>query len=77
MLGEEGDLLGRQYTVEVQEKERRHTALRYEPPADGDRWRPTRIPPGRKLKEPRPLFRKLDESLAEVEVQRMLERAAQ
>ena len=36
-----------------------------------DRWCPSRLEPGRPLPEPRPLFRKLDESLVEAELRRM------
>ena len=45
------------------------------PPAGGDRWQPEALPVGQALGEPAPLFRKLDDSIAAEEVERMLERS--
>src|SRR5204862_5186352 len=39
------------------------------------RWRPSEIPPGRPLQPPKALFRKLDDSVVEQELDRMRERA--
>jgi methionyl-tRNA synthetase len=39
------------------------------------RWEPSRIPAGRPLPEPRPLFKKLDERIVDEELARMRERA--
>ena len=39
------------------------------------RWKPSEIPPGRPLQEPRALFRKLDEGVVEEELDRMRELA--
>ena len=84
MLGYDGDLLGRQYVDTLAEETRTHTALRYQAPADaenpeydsprGDRWRPDDLPVGQALREPAPLFKKLDDSLVEEEVERLLGR---
>jgi methionyl-tRNA synthetase len=35
------------------------------------RWAPSELPPGQKLREPRPLYRKLEPSLVDEELQRM------
>ncbi len=40
------------------------------------RWSPDPLPPGRKLREPKPLFVKLDDSIVDDELRRMEERAA-
>ena len=39
-------------------------------------WAPTALPAGRKLREPHPLFKKLDPSVVDQEVERMEERGA-
>ena len=39
-------------------------------------WAPTALPAGRKLREPHPLFKKLDPSVVDEEVERMEERGA-
>ena len=36
-----------------------------------DRWRPERLEPGRRLREPQPLFKKLDEKVVDEELRRM------
>lgn len=76
MLGFEGDLLGRQYIEEIREETRTHLGLRYERPAgEGDRWQPGAVPAGQAFGPLRPLFRKLDDSIAAEEVERMLARS--
>jgi len=72
MLGFDDNLLGRQYVVELQEQTRKHTALRYEAPPNGDRWQPARLAPGQALRKPKPLIKKLDDSIVEEEVERLL-----
>ncbi|MCD6289934.1 MAG: methionine--tRNA ligase [Anaerolineae bacterium] len=71
-LGHEGGLFGRQYVEEYHETERSHLALRYDSSDVTARWEPQRLSPGQQLNKPAPLFRKLDESIAEEEVERML-----
>ena len=39
-------------------------------------WRPSELPPGQKLLEPEPLFKKLDESVVEDELARMRDSGA-
>ena len=74
MLGYDDDLMGRQYVQEIAEEQRKHYALRYEPPAPEDRWHPVSLPAGQALREPRPLFRKLDEAVIAQEIERLLAR---
>lgn len=75
MLGFDADLFGQQYVDDIAEETRRHTALRYRAPSDGDHWAPEDLPVGQLLGEPAPLFRKLDDSVAQEEAERMLARA--
>ncbi len=77
-FGYETSLFGRQYTEEIEDSLGSHRVLRYEPPAPGSsssatgRWQPSQLRPGAQLNQPAVLFKKLDESVAEVERQRLL-----
>ncbi|NOZ29241.1 MAG: methionine--tRNA ligase [Chloroflexi bacterium] len=71
-LGHEGSIFGRQYVEEYHETERSHLALRYDRSDLAARWAADPLPPGQPLRLPQPLFRKLDESVAEEEVERLL-----
>jgi len=70
-LGYDGDIMGRQYVETLQEEHSTHQALRY----DGSRlemeWSPSRLAIGQALRKPRPLFKKLDESIVEEELARL------
>ncbi|HIQ05046.1 MAG TPA: methionine--tRNA ligase, partial [Anaerolineae bacterium] len=66
-LGYEGQLFGRQYTEVVEEETRSHLVLRYDSSQAIGRWEPGKLPPGQILRQPRPLFKKLDESVIEQE----------
>ena len=71
-LGYEGTLFGEQRIETFQESERAHEALTYH--ADGrvvGRWEPSRLPVGQALREPQPLFRKLEPSLIDEERARL------
>jgi methionyl-tRNA synthetase len=75
MLGDEGDLVGRLTVRSVAERTREHLVLTYE--ADPRiRWEPSRLPPGQRLGEIRPLFEKIDEGRAEEERARLGQPAA-
>jgi len=71
MLGYEGSLFGRQYVATFEEETRSHQALCYDASELTERWEPSRLPPGQPLRQPRPLFEKLDESVVEEELARM------
>lgn len=71
MFGYEGGVFGRQYVGTFNESTRSHAALCYDSTAMTERWEPSRLPPGQTLREPRPLFVKLEESVAAEEVARM------
>jgi methionyl-tRNA synthetase len=70
-LGYDGDLFGQQYTEEVVEQERAHLALRYDASNAHGRWAPSDLAPGQALRQPGPLFLKLEPEVAEAEMERM------
>jgi methionyl-tRNA synthetase len=65
-LGHETPLFGEQYIEEASDSLGVHTVLKYR---GGDEilWKPSELKPGQKLNPPAPLFKKLDESVAEEE----------
>jgi methionyl-tRNA synthetase len=71
-LGYEGSIIGRIYTETLQEETRSHLAIRYDDAELQGTWAPSELPAGQALRQPGPLFRKLDESVAEEEVERMM-----
>jgi methionyl-tRNA synthetase len=71
-LGYDGQLFGRQYTQSFTEQEREHMALCYDDAQATGRWKPSQLPPGQPLRQPAPLFKKLEPELAEQEVARLL-----
>jgi len=70
-LGYETPLFGRQFVQTVQDDLGEHDVLRYQPVECGapgtNLWKPSEIKPGQKLNQPLPLFKKLDEIVAEQE----------
>lgn len=71
-LGYEGELFGRLYTEELAETERRHLALRYDGAGAVGGWRPSELAPGQPLRPPQALFAKLEPSVVDAEVERMI-----
>ena len=55
----------------MEEETRSHLVLRYEPPTGADRWEPSQLPAGQPLRKPKPLFRKLEESIIGQEIAHM------
>ena len=71
-LGYEGTLYGRSYIATFEEGEGRvHEALCYDSNGASGEWRPSELPAGQALRQPEPLFKKLDESVVEEELARM------
>jgi methionyl-tRNA synthetase len=70
-LGYEGQLFGTQHVVEYQEETRNHQALTYDHSGAVGTWAPSALPAGQALRQPAPLFRKLDESVIEEEYARL------
>lgn len=71
LLGEEGQLFGRQLIRRYDEPSRSHTALTYDGREAVGRWERPVVPPGRPLPPPKPLFRKLDPSVVAEELSRL------
>ena len=65
-FGYETPLFGEQYTETVKDSLGEHTVLRYKG-VDGLQWKPSELQPGKKLNQPSPLFKKLEEKVAEEE----------
>jgi methionyl-tRNA synthetase len=70
-LGYDGQLFGTQHVVEYQEETRSHRALTYDRSGAIGTWTKSELPPSQALREPAPLFKKLDESAIEVEYARL------
>jgi methionyl-tRNA synthetase len=70
-LGYTRPLFGRPYTEEQADTLGRHTVLRYDPAPAAGRWEPSQLPAGQKLGQPAPLFKKLEEKVAEEERARL------
>ncbi|CAG0993893.1 methionyl-tRNA synthetase [Anaerolineae bacterium] len=66
-LGYAGDLLGEIKIETFQESTRSHTAAVYHPGNHSQKWEPSQLQPGQPLREPKALFKKLDEKIAEEE----------
>ena len=69
-FGYETPLYGQQFVEEIKDSLGTHTGLRYRP-TDGLQWKPSELKPGQKLNQPEPLFKKLEESIAEEERARL------
>ncbi|MGA9533511.1 MAG: methionine--tRNA ligase [Anaerolineales bacterium] len=69
-LGYEQPLFGEQVIETVQEDERSHQALTYDPSQASGRWQPGSLKAGQPLAEPKPLYRKLDPEVVEQEIAR-------
>lgn len=73
MLGYDQPLFGQQFPDEVEDSLGSHRVLRYRPPEGArNRWVPSSLAPGARLNQPEVLFKKLEDSIAEVEKQRLL-----
>jgi methionyl-tRNA synthetase len=70
-LGYDGQLFGTQHVVEYQEETRSHQALTYDHTGATGTWAPSELPPRQTLRQPAPLFKKLDESVVEEEYARL------
>ncbi|MFO7696104.1 MAG: class I tRNA ligase family protein [Anaerolineae bacterium] len=70
-LGYDEPLFGTQEIVEYQESQRRHAGLTYHGVGTGDRWVPSDLQAGQALREPAPLFKKLDDEIVEQELARL------
>lgn len=68
-------LFGEQYTEEISDRLGTHIGLRYRPTGQDSilplEWQPSELKPAAKLNQPAPLFKKLDEKVAEEERARL------
>jgi len=72
-LGYDGPLFGRQYTESFSEENgRQHMALCYDNSEAVGRWEPSQLAPHQKLRQPAPLFKKIEPEIAEQEIARLL-----
>jgi methionyl-tRNA synthetase len=71
-LGYDTPLFGEQYIEEVQDSLGVHTVLRYRPSTDSEpKWKRSQLEPNQALRQPGPLFKKLEESVIEEERARL------
>ncbi|MBN1815562.1 MAG: class I tRNA ligase family protein [Anaerolineae bacterium] len=70
-LGYEGQLFGTQQVVTYEEETRSHEALTYDHSGAVGTWAVSALPAGQALREPAPLFQKLDEGVVEEEYARL------
>jgi methionyl-tRNA synthetase len=70
-LGYEGQLFGTLSVETYEEETRSHEALTYDHSGAIGKWAPSALPAGQALREPAPLFRKLDEGVIEEEYARL------
>ncbi len=73
-LGYEGQLFGQQYVQTINENERAHVVLNYDNSQAIGHWQSSQLPAGQSLREPQPLFKKLDPEVAEQEIMQLLGR---
>ncbi len=66
-FGYDAPLFGELRIVELKEGERSHQALRYDAAGGTGSWQPSRLKPGQALRQPEPLYKKLDDSIIEAE----------
>jgi methionyl-tRNA synthetase len=70
-LGYEGRLFGTQRQVTYEDALGSHAALVYDAAGAAGRWSPSALPAGQALRQPAPLFRKLEEAVVEEEKARL------
>ena len=75
LLGYEGTIAGELEFRTVEDTEDSHEILTGDYESWAGEWKPSGLPPGQKLLEPRPLFKKLDAGIVDEELARM-EKAA-
>ena len=70
-LGYTEPIFGEQKIATYEEAERSHEALIYDASSAKGRWAPSDLEPGRRFRKPKPLYRKLDDSLIDEERERL------
>ena len=77
LLGYDGFIAGPVEFREVEDDGETHEILTGDYTGWVGRWEPSNLRPGQQLREPKPLFRKLDESIVEDELRRMRDAGAE
>ncbi|MBI5349012.1 MAG: methionine--tRNA ligase [Chloroflexi bacterium] len=70
-FGYDGKLFGEQKIISYDEPTRSHEALTYDASIATGKWAPSQLQPNTPLRQPAPLFKKLEEKIAEEEVARL------
>jgi methionyl-tRNA synthetase len=70
-FGYDGALFGTQKIETYREATRDHAALTYDPVGATGRWAPSQLQPGQALRQPGPLFKKLEEKIVDEERARL------
>ncbi len=70
-FGYDGPLFGTQKIETFAESKSQHEALTYDPAGATGEWKPSNLKAGQLLRQPGPLFKKLEEKVAEEEVARL------
>ncbi len=70
-LGYDEPIFGEQKIVTYEESERLHDALIYDASSATGRWAPSNLEPGHRFNKPKPMYRKLDDSVIEEERERL------
>jgi len=70
-LGYTEPIFGEQKIATYEEAERSHEALIYDASSAKGRWAPSDLEPGRRFRKPKPLYRKLDDSVIDEERERL------
>jgi methionyl-tRNA synthetase len=71
LLGHHGTIAGQPQFRTIEEEGRSHEVLTGDYAGSVGEWRPSELAPGQKLREPRPLFKKLDPKIVDEELARM------
>ncbi len=71
ILGYDGSLFGSQSTETIKDNLGEHKVLRYDHTGATGRWEPSQLQPGQILRQPQPLFRKLEIQIVEEERARL------
>jgi methionyl-tRNA synthetase len=70
-LGYDGPLFGTQFVKHITDSLGEHNALQYNPTVASGEWKPGNLHAGRVLRQPGPLFKKLDAEIIEQERARL------
>ena len=70
-LGYDGSLFGKQFTETISDGLGEHAILRYDHSGATGSWEPSQLKPGQEMRQPQPLFRKLEEKIVAEERARL------